>query len=554
MDKRLLLAVAVSLGILLLWGKLFPPPPPPAKAPTPVATETQPASATSAGQPATGAANPTDGKPAEPPKTRGAEHLVTLSSPDADYVFSTWGASLRHVKLKDRQFLRDHAKPDSGIDLVTTPGEDTAPLRTSFAKPEFVWTDSTAWTDEQASPTSVVFRAENADVVVEKRFTLEPQRYRLQFSVLVQNKTQKSFDLGLLVQLFAAQDPDKKGGGFFSYASANQAEMVCYANDKAKRSTVESLLKEAQSYVGGIRWASAGDKYFTIAAVPFPENPPRDRGCRQQALDPMRGEVSLSYATRTVPAGERTEFPMVIFAGPKYTTDLEAVRPGGEDAKLADAVDVSFAVLSRPMLALLKSFYKLTHNWGIAIICLTIFVRLVTFYPTYKQMVSGKRMQALSPKIAELRKKYEGDKQKLGVETMNLYKAHGVSPFSGCLPALIQMPIWIALFSTLNYAVELYRSSFFWYITDLSAKDPYYLAPLLMGCVMFLQMRMTPAGTDPQQQKMMSIMMPVMFTGFSLFLPAGLSIYTLTSYLFGIVQQLVVNRRFRTAKPALAKA
>jgi YidC/Oxa1 family membrane protein insertase len=137
---------------------------------------------------------------------------------------------------------------------------------------------------------------------------------------------------------------------------------------------------------------------------------------------------------------------------------------------------------------------------------------------------------------------------------MNLYKAQGVSPFGGCLPSLIQMPIWIALFSTLNYAVELHHSSFFWYITDLSAKDPYYLAPLLMGSVMFLQMRMSPPGTDPQQQKMMSVMMPVMFTGFSLFLPAGLSIYTLTSYLIGILQQLLVNRLFRAQRRGTAVA
>jgi YidC/Oxa1 family membrane protein insertase len=205
------------------------------------------------------------------------------------------------------------------------------------------------------------------------------------------------------------------------------------------------------------------------------------------------------------------------------------------------------------MLALLKQFYKLSGNWGIAIILLTIFVRLVTFYPTHRTLVSAKKMQGLSGKIAELRKKHENDKQRLGVETMNLYRAHGVSPFGGCLPSLIQMPIWIALFSTLNYAVELYHSSFFWYIHDLSAKDPYYLAPLLMGVVMFLQMRMSPAGTDPQQQKMMSVMMPVMFTGFSLFLPAGLSIYTLTSYLIGILQQVYVNRRYRAlATPALA--
>src|SRR5213076_1341940 len=127
-------------------------------------------------------------------------------------------------------------------------------------------------------------------------------------------------------------------------------------------------------------------------------------------------------------------------------------------------------------------------------------------------------------------------------ETMNLYKAHGVSPLVGCRPTLIHRPIWIARFSTLNYADELHRSGFLGYIQDLSAKDPYYLTPLLMGGVMFLQMRMSPAGADPQQQKMMSMMMPVMFTAFSLMLPSGLSIYMLTSYLIGIAQQLWVNR------------
>ena len=201
------------------------------------------------------------------------------------------------------------------------------------------------------------------------------------------------------------------------------------------------------------------------------------------------------------------------------------------------------------MLALLKIFHRLSGNWGIAIILLTIFVKLVTFYPTQRTLLSAKKMQRLAPKIAVLRKKYEKDKQKLGVETMNLYKAHGVSPFGGCLPSLIQMPIWIALFSTLNYAVELHRSSFL-YIADLSAKDPYYATPLLMGAVMFLQMRMSPAGADPQQQKMMAFMMPIMFTGFSLFLPAGLSTYTLTSYLLGIVQQLYVNWADRRAAAA----
>jgi len=555
MDKRLLLAVAISMGILFLWWKIFPPAPPqPMQAPAQVASATSSTQNSGALAAAPGAAQPNaPSNPTAAPSERPAETFITLESPDANYVFSSWGASLRQIKLKNRQFLADKTKPDSGMQIVTTSKEDTAPLRTTFAKADFPWNDAIAWTASQPSPGSVVFRAETDEVVVEKRYNLEAQRFRLQMFVTVQNKGTKSLDHGFTIHMYAAQDPEKKGGGFMSYASANLTEMVCHVGDKAHRSTVEALVKEPQNFVGGVRWVSAGDKYFMIAAVPLPEIPARDRGCKEQALDTSTAEVALSYATRTLAPGEKTEYPFVVFAGPKYAHDLEAVRPAGEDAKLADAVDVTFAVLARPMLALLQQFYRLSGNWGIAIILLTIFIRLVTLYPTYRTLVSAKKMQALSGKIADLRKKHENDKQKLGVETMNLYKAHGVSPFGGCLPSLIQMPIWIALFSTLNYAVELYHSSFFWYITDLSAKDPYYLAPLLMGAVMFLQMRMSPAGTDPQQQKMMSVMMPVMFTGFSLFLPAGLSIYTLTSYFIAILQQLYVNRKYRHHVPALAK-
>jgi len=555
MDKRLLLAVAISMGILFLWWKIFPPVPPQTmQAPTQVASSTSAVQDSGASAANPGVVQPGfHSKLPAAPAERPPETLITLEAPEANYVFSSWGASLRKIKLKDRQFLADKSRPDSGMQIVTTSKEDDAPLRTTFAKADFAWNDMVAWTASQPSPGSVIFRAETDDVVVEKRYSLEAQRFRLQMFVTVQNKGSKSQDHGFAIHMVAAQDPEKKGGGFMSYASANLTEMVCHVGDKAHRSTVEGLVKEPQNFVGGVRWVSAGDKYFMIAAVPLPEIPARDRGCKEQALDVNTAEAVLSYATRTLAPGEKTEYPFIVFAGPKYAHDLEAVRPAGEDAKLAEAVDVTFAVLARPMLALLQQFYRLSGNWGIAIILLTIFIRLVTLYPTYRTLVSAKKMQALSGKIADLRKKHENDKQKLGVETMNLYKAHGVSPFGGCLPSLIQMPIWIALFSTLNYAVELYHSSFFWYITDLSAKDPYYLAPLLMGAVMFLQMRMSPAGTDPQQQKMMSVMMPVMFTGFSLFLPAGLSIYTLTSYFIGILQQLYVNRKYRHHVPALAK-
>ena len=547
MDKRLGLAIVVSVAILWGWWKLYPPPPPaPAAAPPQQSAthETAPPSPVGPAGAAASAATPAAQVTERPP-----EQQLALDTPAARFLLSSWGGTLRQVKLKHRQFLLNRRDPESGIELVSTGKPELAPLRTTFAKADFSLPDAAAWAVEQPGPDTVIFRAQTDVVAIEKRYRSEPDRYRLSLTITVQNKSDKPQSHGLIMHLYAQQDPAKKGGGFMSYASANLAELVCWANDKAHRSAVEPLAKEPIDLVGGVRWAAAGEKFFTVAAVPFPESPPKERRCGARALDPLTGEVFLSLSSRTLAPGEKTEYAFEVFAGPKYNSDLSKVQPGGEDAHLADDVDVTFAVLSRPMLGMLKLFYRLSGNWGIAIILLTIFVKLVTFYPTQRTLLSAKKMQRLAPKIAALRKKYGNDKQKLGVETMNLYKAHGVSPFGGCLPSLIQMPIWIALFSTLNYAVELHRSSFL-YIADLSAKDPYYATPLLMGAVMFLQMRMSPAGADPQQQKMMAFMMPIMFTGFSLFLPAGLSTYTLTSYLLGILQQLYVNWADRRATAA----
>src|SRR5262249_55909297 len=140
------------------------------------------------------------------------------------------------------------------------------------------------------------------------------------------------------------------------------------------------------------------------------------------------GEGMLSFAERTLPPGGSTVYSFAVFAGPKVISDLENVRPGGQEVKLDDAVDVSLAFLSRPILLLLKFFHGFAHNWGLAIILLTLFIKLITFYPTQKSLLSAKKMQKLAPKMAAIRKKYENDKQRQSVETMNLYKAHGVSP------------------------------------------------------------------------------------------------------------------------------
>ena len=247
MDKRLLLAVVVSMGILFLWWKIFPPTPAVAPVvPTAAQVETgrQPsknvAGSTTPEPPAEAGGQPN--QPAERP----AEALVTLEAREANYVFSSWGASLRKIKLKDRQFLLQRNQPDSGMQIVSTATESTAPLRTTFTKADFSWPDDMAWSVSRPTASSVVFLGQTNEVAVEKRFSLDPQRYRLQFSLVVKNKSNKPLDHSLTVHLSAVQDPAKKGGGYFSYASANLAEVICHVNDKAKRATIDSLLKESQ--------------------------------------------------------------------------------------------------------------------------------------------------------------------------------------------------------------------------------------------------------------------------------------------------------------------
>jgi YidC/Oxa1 family membrane protein insertase len=548
MDKRTILAVGICMGILLLWWKIFPPTPPQAPPPRPPATAQQPAAPPA--QPATGAAPaaPADpaaagsaapGTAAAAAPARGPEERIVLQAPGVRYVLSSWGGTLREVHLEEERFLKDPKDPSSGLQIIGTSGPEQAPLRTTFGKANFASPEAGNWTVQRPAADSVVFRAENDQVAMEKRYRVEGP-YRLSLEVTVENRGSAPLSGSLELRVFGKQDPAKQAGGFWAIAEANIASLVCRVDDEVERATIESLVKEPKEKLGQVRWFAADDKYFAVAAVPHP-GPAGQGSCLMRALDGLTGEAVLTYPSRSFAAGARSSYPLTVFAGPKYIDHLRQVKPGGVDVELDKVVDVTFAVLSRPLLYLLKLFHGWVGNWGIAIIMLTFFVKLLTFYPTHKAMLSGKKMQRLAPKMQALRKKFENDRQRLGVETMNLYKQHGVSPLGGCLPTLITMPIWIALFSTLNYSVELHKAPFFGYIHDLSVRDPYFITPLLMGGIMFLQMRMSPAGADPQQQKMMAIMMPIMFTAFSLFLPAGLALYTLTNSLLAIAHQLFIN-------------
>ena len=202
-----------------------------------------------------------------------------------------------------------------------------------------------------------------------------------------------------------------------------------------------------------------------------------------------------------------------------------------------------FSFLCLPMLWLLKVFFGLVGNWGVAIIFLTVVVKVILLPLTQKSMKSMKAMSKLKPMMDELKKKYGDDKQRLNQEMMNLYKVHKINPMGGCFPMLLQMPIWIALYRMLYSSVELYQTPFIpGWISDLSYRDPYFIMPIVLGIAMFLQQKLSPTTADSQQAKMMMYAMPVFFTFIMLYLPAGLVLYIFVNSILSIGHQLLYNR------------
>ncbi|NOZ02389.1 MAG: membrane protein insertase YidC [Deltaproteobacteria bacterium] len=246
----------------------------------------------------------------------------------------------------------------------------------------------------------------------------------------------------------------------------------------------------------------------------------------------------LEKAKNSLLPGRVRSFPFTAYIGPKFIDRLEQVGSG-----LDDTIDFwVLGFLCKPMLWILRTSYGLIPSYGLAIILLTLIVKLLTLYPTQKSMQQMKRMGDLKPKMDEIRQKFKDDKTKMNQAMMDLYKREKVNPLGGCLPMLLQMPIWIALYRTIYGAVDLYHMPLFLWIDDLSGPDPYFVMPVLLGGLMFVQQRMTPTMGDQTQAKIMMYMMPIMFTVFMWFLPSGLVFYILINTVLAIAHQWYVRR------------
>jgi len=232
------------------------------------------------------------------------------------------------------------------------------------------------------------------------------------------------------------------------------------------------------------------------------------------------------------------------YIGPKERDALAAA--GGGERKLIELIDLGFfSVIAKVLVSFLLKVYSVIPNWGVAIILLTISARVLLFPLSVPMIKSSVKMRELKPEIDALNAKFKDDPQQKGLAQMELWRKHKVNPLKGCVPQLASMPVWFALYTTLQTAVELYNIPFLWF-PDLSQPDPYYVLPFVIGGTSFLQQKLMPmTAGDPAQQKMMLYFMPGMFTVFMLFLPSGLGVYMFTNGVLGIAQQQIVEWHVR---------
>ena len=308
-------------------------------------------------------------------------------------------------------------------------------------------------------------------------------------------------------------------------------EAFALGSEGEERILIDSTESLKESF-DGIKVASLGTQYFSQSIVDHSKIAPEFKVEANQGSGIAQGILRYS-------ALSKKEFHLEYdaFIGPKYLNIMESV-----DKNLPAVIDFGFfSWLAKPMLQLLKIFHQFLGNWGFSIILLTIIIRVIVLPFTVMSYKSMNKMKLIQPRIKALKEKYKDDAQKLNQEMMALMKNNKVNPLGGCLPMLLQFPVFIALYQVLGQSVELYQAPFMFWINDLSLKDPYYVLPVLMGITMFVQQKITPNTMDPAQAKVM-MFLPLVFVLFMVGLPSGLTLYIFVSSLFAIIQQMIFMR------------
>ena len=542
MDKKSILAIALSFAVLYIYQAFFVKPLPPPK--KPAATQEQAATVADKGTNnvvASRAATKINTAPAGIVSLQQRQGIddkdIPLETDEYSAVFSTRGAALKSFQLKKyRTSIDKNAKL---IELVKNRADLPAPLTVSFGGSDFNIPDNALYeargaADAAQNPNEggqLIFTLEYPGLLkVEKIYRFHRGKYNFDLEVRTTNLTSNAVNQVTSLNWHELIDQNAKPD---EYGHDGPVSMV------AKNIEREDLKKMASSKTMGpdVSWGGFETKYFIAAMIP--QTPSLTTlSLTKDAQNNV--SVTLKSPKTLIPPGQTGSNSYSLYLGPKDHSLLSASNAG-----LENAIDFGdwLKWLAMPLLISLKFIYNnFIHNYGIAIILLTLIIKIIFWPLGNKSYRSMKEMQKLQPKIAEMREKYKDDKARISQEMMALYKSHKVNPLGGCLPMVIQIPVFFGLYKTLLFAIELRHSPLIWWIQDLSAKDPYYITPIIMGATMFVQQKMTPPAGDPMQAKIM-LFMPIIFTVMFLNFPSGLVIYWLFNNVISIGQQYYINKQ-----------
>lgn len=574
MEKRAIYAILLTFFIIIAWtfiqSKFFPQAPSkpqPQEVKKEQVTPAEKAAEKKVSEEKRLAKERAPGKPKVVPQKE-----ISIETQNYWAVFTSDDARLKHFKLKkyeDRvdetaltikltQFVEEilgkkvetPQKPEP-LDLVNTREEKNLPLGLTLLLSDENWEvdkDQLRLLESNEKGEITFSKSLENGLKVLKRFKFTADRYTINLEVEVQNNSSKEItnqlglewigeielaklakkenkDFGLKYSFFRNQKVEKKEFG-------GSATSGCVPGCGTQKTTIEPFETTEK---GDIKWVSFEGEYFAALLIPPPSKEIilSVKGTEKNLL-----KADLNTSPISIPPKEKVNVSYQIYLGPKDEDLLKTLGVGAE--KLVDFG--FFTIVAKPLLWVLRLTNTVTKNYGIDIIILSILIKIIFLPLTQISMKSMKEMQKVQPEMNRLKEQHKNDKAKLQQEIMLLYKRRKINPMSGCLPMLIQIPVFIALYNALQYTMEMRHAPFFFWIKDLAAKDPIYITPIIMGATMVLQQKMTPTAADPTQAKMF-LLMPVMFTFLFLNFPSGLVIYWLTNNVLSIAHQYYMNKK-----------
>ncbi|MGD8983034.1 MAG: membrane protein insertase YidC [Desulfobacteraceae bacterium] len=549
MEKRVVVAFVLSILVLLAWSLLFAPKPPEAPQEEEVTQVEKEKAVPQSVQPPI-AKVPTLPKEGAKLHPTGKEKEIVVETPLYEAVFTNAGPTIKSFKLK--KYRKTPQSNSDMIDLVHLgeSGEDF--LKIDFNHGSNPQTHNTFYHADAESislipasaPQDLTFKAVRSDgISVNQTFRFYPDKYQIDLLVSLRNQSENQIQGNLRAHVKNIPTKDRGRLSFVGLAILSDGKLEeLEPNDKE--------IKEEKRFTGQIGWVAYEDEYFISAIVPD-EHP---EGSFNGASLPS-GVLKGTYMTPPISlrSQEQVSSQFTLYLGPR---ELSLLKELGKQLDLAINFGF-FDIVARPMLSALRFFNKYVKNYGVSIIIITILIKILFWPLTHKSYKSMKEMQKLKPLMDKIREKYKHDKQQMNKEVMALYRTYKVNPMGGCLPMVIQIPVFIALYNLFGKSIELRHAPFMLWINDLSAPDRLFNLPfeipfmsppygipvltLLMGATMFITQKMTPMPGDPTQAKVM-MFLPLFFTFLFINFPSGLVLYWLVNNILQIGQQYRIKK------------